>query len=440
LHRARAHGIRFAPFILALCASCQGSEAALAAWIEREAIELEQPDDLEPLVERAAGRRLILLGEATHGTEEFYAWRREITEALVRRGVVDFVAVEGDWAGMLELNLWVKGVGPYADDAADAAGRKLVAGLDRWPVWMWSNEQTLELATFLRRFNATRPAAERVGLYGLDLYSPERAMAEVLRWLGQHRPDSLGHGGRGCLGQASARRASYRHEVRAGRGCKDELEALIGELRELPDDDEEAARDRFVVLETLKSARQAHRHFAAEGVETWNTRAGHFFDVTARLLEHYGEESAGVVWAHNTHIGDGRATGLARSGRVNLGMLARQELGAGEVFAVGFGTDRGEVLAAERWGAPVQVMSIAPAQSGSFDAYLRAHGPAQHALLLDGALPRRLQRAIPHRAIGVVWEGEDTDQNYVPSEIGARYDAFIWIEETTALVQLEPRP
>ena len=413
---------------------CRGSERAAAEWIEREAHFFEEEAQLEPLLQRSDGHRLILLGESTHGTEEFYEWRRRITQALVERGAIGFVAVEGDWPLLVELGAWARHAGPNADD--EGAGRRIVAGFDRWPHWMWSNEQTLKLATWLREHNRDRPESERVGLYGLDLYSPERAIANAVEWLREHRAAALEGGDYACMIEVARAGRGHRQRVASGEGCEEELEALIAEVEALAIErggELASRRDRHALLEALYGARQAERHFAADDAsEGWNLRAGYFFEVAKRLLELYGDDRAGVVWAHNTHIGDGRATPMARRDQVNIGMLASQNLGEDQVFRVGFGTDAGEVLAARQWGAAVETMAIAPARDGSLGAYLREHGPAQAFWLLDDTPPRRLRR-LPHRAIGVVWSGEDADGNYISSATADRYDAFVWIEESTAL-------
>ena len=415
-------------------AGCRGSEDAAGTWIEREAQAFDDVADLDVLVSRAEGHRLILLGEATHGTEEFYRWRRKITQELVQRGAVHFIAVEGDWPAILELNLWVRGLGEHAGD--DAAGRGLVAGLDRWPVWMWSNEQTLKLAEWLRAWNRDRPPEARVGLYGMDIYSPERAIASIVSGVSGDF-DAAEDRDHACLEQAAAT-AGYRQWVGSGRSCEGELDARIAELESSAgagDPDEGEPWQRHYLLESLRNVRQADLHFRASGgAEGWNSRASYFFGLVSRLLAHHGPSSAGVVWAHNTHIGDARATPMGRAGHVNIGQMAREALGDEAVFNVGFGTDRGEVVAARGWNRPMEVMPIESAKAGSLEAWMRDHGPDQFFALLDDPLPRRLGRAIPHRAVGVVWDGED---QYVPSDIGARYDAFVWIERTSRLRTLD---
>lgn len=426
---AAAIAVAAAIAALAALAGCRGCEGAVADWLEDEARPLAEVDDLEPLLRRAEGRDLILLGEATHGTREFYTWRREATQALVRRGAIGFIAVEGDWPLLLDINAWVRGEGPRGGD--DGAARDLVAGLDRWPAWMWANEEFLDLVRWLRAWNADRPPEDRVGIYGVDIYSPERGARDVVAWADARGADADEHA---CLREVGGPDgADYRRRVQGARGaCEGEIEALIAELDEAARAGEDEA---FYLATTARTVRQAARHFEADGDDAWNARASHFYDVASRLLAREGEGGAGVVWAHNTHIGDGEATPMADRGRVNLGLLAREELGRGAVFRVGLAADRGEVVAAPSWGAEPEILEVGPAESGSLEAYFRDHGPERFSVVFeDSSMPRRLRRGVPHWAVGVVWEGDEPV--YVSSEIGDRYEAMIFIEETSALPAL----
>ncbi len=416
---------------LVVATGCRGCEADVVRWVEREANPVTEPADFEPLVDRAAGHSLILLGEATHGTEEFYSVRRELTQALVRREAVDFVAVEGDWALLVEVNAWVRGGGDDGD------GRRLVEGLDRWPDWMWANEQTLKLVTWLREWNTGRPEADRVGIYGVDVGSPEQNARDLVDWLDDARAERV-EDGFACVSEVARGGGLGRLDDSEWDACERELEAAVAALEDAPAAERAPpARDPFYLGLSARSLRQAIRRERAEDeAEAWNARAGHFFDVASRLLGREGAGGAGVVWAHNTHIGDARATPMADSDRENIGELANRNLGDSAVFQVGLGTDRGEVLAAPRWGAAPETLAIETSASGSLEAYFRDHGPKRFFALIGDSVPRRLARRVPHWAIGVVWDGEG-EGVYVPTDLADRYDAFVWIEHTSALELLQ---
>ncbi|MCC5841158.1 MAG: erythromycin esterase family protein [Opitutales bacterium] len=381
--------------------------------------------------------RLVLLGESTHGTREFYVWRDRISRALIEDGGFSFIAVEGDWASIYALNRYVK-------DKADApaSAKEALMAQQRWPQWMWGNEEVAELGEWLRRFNAGRPPAERVGIYGMDVYSPWAAADKTLAYTRA----SLGDGHRD-VERALARFLRFRDDVsgyiRAGFFQRGELaegyRAKIEQLSTRLETSDDPA-GTFSAKQGLWTVKRAHGHFMAmadPAVSSWNPRALHMHETVQRLLSLYGSGSQGIVWAHNTHIGDARATPMAMEGDHNIGELSRRAMGNEAVFSLGFSTHRGSVLAGRAWEAPMQRMRIPEAGPGSLEAILHDFFPEGAVLHWRfGYTPLR-EREIAHRAIGVVYMPEhEFPGNYVPTRLSARYDALVFIPETRALTPL----
>jgi erythromycin esterase len=395
-------------------------------------------DGLLPELLREMQRaRLVLLGEATHGTREFYVWRDRISRALLEDGGFSFIAVEGDWASIYALNRYVKG----KEDAPESA-RKALLAQQRWPQWMWGNEEFAELGEWLRRFNDARPPEERVGLYGMDVYSPWAAADKTLAYTRA----SLGEDHRD-VERALARFLRFRDDVsgyiRAGffqraelaEGYRLKIERLAARLESSDD-----PAGTFSAKQGLWTVKRAHGHFMAmadPAVSSWNPRALHMHETVQRLLSQYGPGARGIVWAHNTHVGDARATPMALEGDQNIGELSRRAMGNEAVFALGFSTHRGMVLAGRAWEAPMQRMRIPDGGPGSLEAILNDFFPEGAVLHWPFAYAPLREREIPHRAIGVVYMPEhEFPGNYVPTRLSARYNGLVFIPETRALTPL----
>lgn len=394
---------------------------------------LRDPADLNPLLERIADARLVLLGEASHGTSEFYTWRAEISKRLITEMDFNFIAVEGDWASLYRLNRYVK-----AMDDEYASAREVMETFDRWPVWMWANEETRELIEWMRAYNADRPFDKRVGFYGMDVYGEELSMRKVLSRLRALDEDLAGEiaAAYACFEPFGGSMHEYARAVALGaESCEEAVQRAHSTLRE-------AARnladrelyDFFAIKQNAKVVMNAEQHFrlmARQGPQSWNARVDHFYATVARLIALYGEGSRGVVWAHNTHVGDARATTMGNQGQRNIGQIAREQLGA-DMVAVGFGTHRGTVQAGRAWGAPMETMIVPAGRPGSVEDLMQQVGAPSLLFIFDGRAPWSEVRG--HRAIGVVYQPErEQFGNYVPTILPRRYDAFIFIEETTAL-------
>jgi len=411
----------------------------LAEGLKRIARPLESDGDLDPLLDAVGHAHFVLLGEASHGTSEFYTWRTRISRRLIEERGFSFIAVEGDWPDCYRVNRYVK----HRTDSGDRALDVLHA-FERWPTWMWANREVIELVEWLREHNRRIAEERRVGFYGLDVYSLWDSMRVVTEYLERIDPRLA----------AAAKRAytcfePYAEDVQeyarataiVPTSCEDETVGVLRELRARAPQFREDGREGFFNAEqnalVAKNAELYYRTMVRGGPSSWNVRDHHMVETLERLMEHYGPRSKAIVWEHNTHIGDARFTDMARAGMVNVGQLVRQAHDADGVLLVGLGTHRGTVIAAEEWGAPMERLRVPPARAGSFEEamYDAAVGDA---LLLFGGRDDHgidgLHEPIGHRAIGVVYDpAAERWGNYVPTIMSRRYDAFLYIDETRAV-------
>lgn len=408
--------------------------------IREVGISLSGKSDLETVIRRAGGHRLVLLGEASHGTSEYYTWRAEITKRLMEEEGFDFVIVEGDWPLAFKVNLHVKHLLNGTSDS-----REVLSHFTRWPQWMWANEEVLELIRWMRSYNEERPEQERAGFYGMDIYAWEQGISDVVSFLQENDPDHVRQvrARYGCFDRHPDLGTYLQSVQRSGDHCGEDLE----EVHELLDEnrDKYLDTDSIGYVNALQNSRMivfAERHIRGnleQGPESWNHRVDHFYDATSRLLDHYGENAKGVVWAHNTHIGDARATEMRNYGRRNIGQIARESLGADQVYAIGFGTYKGEVFAARQWEGRRELMQVPEAKPGSYEEQMYRSGKSPLLLEFDDSEKHGpLMDPRGNRAIGVVYQPErDQQQNYVQTIMPLRYNAFIFFEETEALTPLE---
>ncbi len=408
--------------------------------IEAMARGLDDAAGLDPIIDAIGGRRYALLGEASHGTSEYYRWRAKLSQRLIEEKGFRFIAVEGDWALCHRVNRYIKGI----DDTYGSA-REALETFDRWPQWMWANEDIVELVEWLRDYNDGRPADEQVGFYGIDVYDMDRSIEKVNAYLDGQAPELAEEAAAAyaCFEPYEGDPQRYAQAIALrGVSCDEEADAVLALLRENESELAEAdARAYFAAKRNAHVVRNAERHYRAMltgGAASWNTRVDHFFDTVEALMDYHGEGAKGIVWAHNTHIGDARATDMARDGRRNIGQLVREAHGEDAAFLVGFATHRGRVLAGRAWEAPVEEMEIPPAMEGSLEDLLSQTGRERMLLLFDGAedLPAPFHETLGHRAVGVVYNPAQEHGNYVPTETAARYDALLYFEETEALTPL----
>jgi erythromycin esterase len=416
-----------------------GDVSAIADRISDRSLPFGDPTDLDPLIERIGDARYVLLGEATHGTSEFYEWRAALSRRLIEEHGFSFIAVEGDWPDCYRVNRYAKW---YPD--AGASARDVLHAFERWPTWMWANREVAELAEWLRDHNRRLPAERQAGFYGLDVYSLWESMHAVVSYLESIDP-----------GLARSARASYRCFEPYGEDvqeyaratalvpttCEREAVQVLTALRSKAAEYREDGRDAFFNAEqnalVARNAERYYRTMVRGGPTSWNVRDTHMVETLERLVAHHGPNAKAVVWEHNTHIGDARFTDMARAGMFNVGQLVRQTHDGDDVVLVGFGTHRGTVIAGDEWGAPMRRMRVPPAREGSFeDALHRSH--RGDLLLLfhdkdDGGIAG-LDEPIGHRAIGVVYDPRNEAWgNYVPTIVPRRYDAFIHIDESAGV-------
>ncbi|WP_152402005.1 erythromycin esterase family protein [Paenibacillus cellulositrophicus] len=409
-----------------------------ARRIRREALPYHSPEDLNRVVEAAKDARLVLLGEASHGTSEFYTTRAEITKRLITSKTIRFVAVEGDWPSCYEVNKYVKDL---EDNEAKSAAEALRA-FYRWPSWMWANREMEAFIEWLRSYNLERPARERIGFYGLDVYSLWESMQHIVDYLKQTESPLLDTALQafGCFEPYGDDSQSYGISAGLiGEGCEEEIVALLHEMQSTRLGHPQSEAELNAMMNTMAAADAEHyyRTMVRGGPDSWNVRDRHMVRALRQLLDYHGPDAQAVLWEHNTHIGDARATDMAADGMVNVGQLVREYYRPAQTFSVGFGTHHGHVLAGSAWGAPVEVMEVPPAIQGSWEDLLaRAGGGENMLLLFDADAQPELREVFGHRAIGVVYDPGYELGNYVPSRVPMRYDAFVFIHETHALEPL----
>ena len=404
------------------------------------ALPLTGAGDLDPLMERLAGARIVMIGEASHGTSEYYVWRARLSRRLIEEAGFDFVAVEGDWPDCYRVNRYIKGYRESGGRAVD-----VLRAYDRWPTWMWANWEVAAFAEWLRAHNG-READGMAGFYGLDVYSLWESMDAIVRHLDRADAETAQAARKAfeCFEPFGRDEQEYaRYTMKVADSCEDEAIRLLTELRrQAPsfDTDPEGAFDAEQNAHVMVNAERYYRTMMTGGGASWNLRDAHMLETLKRLMARHGPESKAIVWAHNTHVGDARATDMAASGMHNIGQLAREAFGDRDVRLVGFGSERGSVIAGSAWGARMEQMPVPGAMEASWESAMHRALGGNGLLLLDEAGgDRDFLRRRGHRAIGVVYRPRDEWGNYVPTVLPRRYDAFLFIDRSEALHPLHVR-
>ncbi|WP_020620789.1 erythromycin esterase family protein [Paenibacillus daejeonensis] len=412
-------------------------EQRVVEMIQKNASPYPSEESLTALLAKMAKAKYVLLGEASHGTSEYYKDRSEWSKKLIQEHGFRFIAVEGDWPSCYALNRYVKGRSDAGTDARDALSQ-----FARWPSWMWANEEILALAEWLRDYNSDKPASEQAGFYGIDVYSLWESLDEILRYLEKHANTELQaakevfecFGGHNREGQQYGVAAAF-----YGEGCQDEVVALLrklqGKWQQTDDGDQEDALSAELNALAVQGAEAYYRTMIQHDAESWNVRDRHMVTSLEKLMAFHGSDARAVVWEHNTHIGDARWTDMALEGMVNVGQLLREKHGD-QVFAVGYGTYEGTVIAGSAWGSPAQAMQVPAAMEKTWEELLHRAGAQDKMLLFSGDTAILDNIALGHRAIGVVYHPERERGNYVPTVVSKRYDAFIYFDQTHALAPL----
>ena len=397
---------------------------------------------IDALIERIGPSRLLLLGEATHGTSEFYRMRARITRELIEKGWADFVAVEADWPDASRIDDYVLGEGPRTSVE--------FTPFSRFPTWMWRNEEVHEFVEWLRDRNLRkREREERVGFHGLDLYSLFTSIAVVLTYLDSVDPDAAraARARYGTLTPWQKDPAAYGRAVLAGRYTSSENAVVVTLQEMLAKRLDYALSDGNRFFDAAQNARlvaDAERYYRAMyygSAVSWNLRDKHMFDTLNSLLAFYGEGSRGIVWEHNSHIGDAGATEMSARGEFNVGQLCRTTFGS-SAYLIGFGTDHGTVAAASNWDEPMQRMQVRPSHPASYERVF--HESDREACILHLREPRRtairdeLLEPRLERAIGVVYRPEtEMASHYFQAVLPDQFDEYIWFDETRAVTALE---
>jgi erythromycin esterase-like protein len=403
---------------------------------------------ISPLMDLVGSAKLVLIGEATHGTDEFYRLRAALTNALIRDKHFNLVAVEADWPDAYRVNRWVR---HSADEPGGAPGA--LRDFVRFPRWMWRNTAVVEFIDWLRGHNSRRLPGDRVGFYGLDLYSLHSSMDAVLAYLSKVDPEAAARARRryACFeefGTDEAQSYGYAATLGLSRSCEDEVVRQLVDLRESAGayavrDGHVAADEYFFAEQNARVVQNAERYYRtmfAGQVESWNLRDTHMMEtldsLMSRTVQQTGDARA-VVWAHNSHVGDARATQMGRWNEINLGQLARERHANG-VFVIGFTTHSGTVTAAREWDMPAERRDITPSLSGSYERLFHSSGSPRFvlptAIIRDAFATEQLERAI-----GVVYKPEtERASHYFRADLAEQFDAVVHIDHTSALAPLEP--
>jgi erythromycin esterase-like protein len=405
--------------------------------------------DYDPLMKLIGDARFVLLGESSHGTHEFYRERAQITKRLIEEKGFTAIAVEADWPDAYRVNRYVRGEGGDAE-AVDA-----LADFERFPSWMWRNADVLDFIGWLRAHNENiAPAAQQVGFYGLDLYSLHASIEAVLTYLEKVDPEGAA--------RARYRYACFEHfgedpqayGYAAGfaltHSCEQEVVNQLIELQrraaEYAKRDGRIAADDFFYAEQnarlVKNAEEYYRAMFRGRVSSWNLRDRHMAETLHALLAHFDREARRakiVLWAHNSHLGDARATDMGRAGELNVGQLVRERYGKASVL-VGFTTYEGTVTAASNWGGAAERKRVRPALMGSYEALLHETGLPRFLLGLrdGGRAAAGLREQMLERAIGVIYLPEtERVSHYFHARLADQFDVVLHFDNTRAVEPLE---
>lgn len=420
--------------LLVVVLACSGPAALDEQTMKIPHHPLQTEQDLDALISQIGDKKIVLLGEASHGTTEYYTWRAAITKRLIQEKGFGIIAVEGEWADSYRVNQFIKG-GPR--DSLQV--NKLLAHYDRWPTWMWGNYEVAELVHWLNGYNQGKVAPSKANFYGLDVYCLWESIEELMPYVQDN--DSLAGMAKEvmkCFQPFSDDPIQYAHAVRnASENCRAQTLRLYQAILNYTAVNADSEEAKLILQQNSLVALNGEKYYSAAATSntaSWNIRDRHMATTVKRLLDHHGPSAKMIVWAHNTHVGDARYTDMAAAGMTNLGQMVREFFGRENVYIVGFGSYSGKVTAADAWGGSIRTMRVPKAIRGSWEALLHNNG-AYNKLLFSNELRKLapLMESIGHRAIGVQYNPSFESGNYVPSVIPERYDAFLFFDESAAL-------
>lgn len=421
----------------------QGASDSLVETLREYAEPLPSPDmqeDFGKFFDRFGDAQIVLLGEATHGTSEFYRARAAITRRLIEHHGFTVVAVEADWPDAARIDSYVRDHAPRP-----RRGESFV----RFPTWMWRNVEVLAFADWLRSHNETLPDAAKTSFHGLDVYSLTESIHAVLEYLDKVDPEeaAMARWRYGCLTPWQDDPARYGRAVVTGahEGCEEGVSAQLARLLNMRLDHlREDGAAWFDAAQNARIVREAERYYRAiyrGSAASWNLRDRHMFNTLEAVVAHRGVGTKAVVWAHNSHVGDASATAMGWTGEFNIGQLCRLSFGS-DAALIGFGTDTGTVAAASDWGADMHIKTVQPARHDSWEHAFRRTGLARTLTEWRTRGKEQLANALREetlleRAIGVIYRPEtELTSHYFEAVLADQFDAWVWFEQTKAVTPL----
>ena len=394
--------------------------------------------DLRPILERIGDARVVLMGEASHGTSEFYQMRAQLTKALIEKKGFKIISLEADWPDAARIDHYVR---------HREYGPSEWTAFSRFPTWMWRNRDFRALVDDLRTHNkGVKRPEKRAGVFGLDLYSLFVSADAVIRYLEEADPDAaeVARKRYGCLKPFSHDPASYGAAATSGEytGCADEVTLMLSEL--LHDHRRFAEHDSDLFLDAVQNAKlvaNAERYYRTMymGDElSWNLRDRHMYETLLSVMDFQGKGSKAIVWAHNSHIGNAAATGMADRGETNIGELVRKKFGD-QAYIIGFGTHSGTVAAASHWDGPMEVKEVRPSHKDSYENLCHKTGIERFFLPLKAPeLVEALEKERLERFIGVIYRPEtEMISHYMEARLPHQFDEYIWFNQTEAVKPIE---
>lgn len=396
---------------------------------------LQVEKDLDVLIKEIGEARIVLLGESTHGTHEFYEWRSALTKKLIEEKGFDFIAIEGDWVDSYKVNQFIKG---QQQDSSSVI--ELLKQYDRWPSSMWGNYEMARLVQWLNGYNQTMVSKNKIGFYGLDVYSfwewtnqdiPvqheifQNAIKQVAESFADYNNDALKY-------------ATAVHKTNANHSASTQnLWNIVQKNIEQQPKDEA----RFVLQQQALLALNGERYFRTmviDRVRSWNIRENYMAETLKRLLDFHGRNSKAIIWMHNGHAGDANFSQMADAGNTSVGEILKKQMGDHKVFSIGFGTNKGHVLAGYYWNAPLIKMEVPAARTGSWENILHELGP-DNKIILSRELKnnKAMNQWIAIRSIGAAYS---SNAIYGTSIIPKRFDAFVYIDSTSAVRPVKNSP
>ncbi|MEE9493533.1 MAG: protein-L-isoaspartate(D-aspartate) O-methyltransferase [Gammaproteobacteria bacterium] len=440
--------VRFVPLVgaagwedeSATTSAVEKTEASLPELIYQSSEHFATIDhvNLDNLLERIGDSRLVLLGEASHGTAEFYEMRARITQELIEKKGFTIIAVEADWPDAAHINHYIHGTEP--DPLLESAP------FTRFPTWMWANYSVLEFSHWLKAHNEKIASREQqVGFYGLDLYSLSSSIEAVLTYLEAVDPETaeVARVRYGCLMPWANDPGMYGQVTitKQYRECEEDVLATLQDLLQKRMEYSMADGEQFFNAEQnarlVSNAERYYRTMYYAENNSWNQRDRHMFETLQSVLAYRGSQSKAVIWEHNSHIGDARATQMSARGEYNIGQLVRQKHG-NKAYLIGFGTDHGTVAAASEWGGPMEVKQVQPSHIDSYERV--CHEVHSDNFLLPLRKPiqeitrKKLLTERLERAIGVIYRPDtELQSHYFYASLPQQFDEYIWFDETRAV-------